>query len=89
MHIKKEGKVRKFRKIVQEKTFAGSCGRGREILYITERCVFRLVQVHEHSKLELMEVAPGVRLQEDILEQMDFRPIIQNVRTMDQRCFQP
>ena len=41
---------------------------GQEILYITERCVFRL----QKSGLELIEVYPGIDLQRDILDIIPF-----------------
>ena len=39
--------------------------------------------------LSLEEIAPGVDLQRDILDQMDFQPIIRKVRAMDPRIFRP
>ncbi len=50
----------------------------REILYITERAVFQLVK----EGLELIEIAPGIDLQKQILDQMDFAPIIRNPKPM-------
>ncbi|HSG72012.1 MAG TPA: acyl CoA:acetate/3-ketoacid CoA transferase, partial [Planctomycetaceae bacterium] len=47
---------------------------GREILYVTERAVFRLTL----QGLELVEIAPGIDLQTNILDQMDFVPIIRD-----------
>jgi propionate CoA-transferase len=58
--------------------------RGKQVLYITERCVFRLTA----DGLELTEIAPGVDLQKDILDKMDFRPIIHGQPAlMDARIF--
>ena len=65
-----------------------SCG-GREILYVTERCVFRLLEAEGGSKVELIEIAPGIRLQEDVLDLMEFKPVMRNVQLMDSRCFWP
>ena len=53
------------------------------MLYITERAVFALTP----EGVTLKEVAPGVDLQRDILDQMDFVPIIRNVKIMDMRIF--
>ncbi|WP_432467368.1 hypothetical protein [Agarivorans sp. Z349TD_8] len=54
------------------------------MLYITERAVFRLAA----ESLELIEIAPGVDLEKDILSQMDFKPQISvNLKLMDARIF--
>jgi propionate CoA-transferase len=52
--------------------------------YVTERCVFRLID----GGLELIEIAPGVDLQRDLLAQMDFEPAISpTLKAMDRRLF--
>lgn len=52
--------------------------------YITERAVFTL----KVDGLHLIEIAPGVSLQEDITDKMDFTPIISpNLKLMDERLF--
>ena len=56
----------------------------RRVLYITERCVFELTK----DGLALVEVAPGIDIEKDILAHMDFKPIINNPKTMDARIFQ-
>jgi propionate CoA-transferase len=57
---------------------------GKEVLYVTERCVFKLCP----DGLELIEIAPGIDLQRDILERMDFVPVMRDeVRFMDTRIF--
>lgn len=77
---------RKFVDHVEQITFCGkrAIENGQDILYVTERCVFRLVE----QGVELIEIAPGVDLQEDILQQMDFEPLISpDLKQMDSRIF--
>ena len=58
---------------------------GKSILYVTERCVFRLID----TGLELIEIAPGVDLQRDILDHMEFLPAIASkLKTMPAVCFE-
>ena len=57
LSIDQEGRSRKFTKKVQQKTFAASSANGREIMYVTERAVFKL---REGQGLELTELAPGM-----------------------------
>jgi propionate CoA-transferase len=73
LHIVSEGKITKFVSDVEQITFAGSqVSQNQKVLYITERCVFRLTDGH----MVLTEIAPGIDLQKDILDKMDFRPEI-------------
>lgn len=74
MEITTEGRMRKFVPSVGQISFNGAQARaaGREVTFVTERAVFRLTQ----AGLELIEIAPGVRLEEDVLDQMAFRPAI-------------
>jgi len=86
LRIVKEGQSRKFVQEVEHRTFSGkvAAAAGKEVLYITERCVFGL----RAEGLELLEIAPGVDLQRDILERMDFVPLMgDQVKFMDERIF--
>ena len=87
--ILQEGKACKFKKQVQEKTFAGCSQAGRQVLYVTERCLFRLIDSETGPQIQLIEVAPGIRIQEDVLDRMEFAPVVEKVGMMDQRCFLP
>jgi propionate CoA-transferase len=66
---------RKFVREVEHRTFSGreAWRRGQPVLYVTERCVLRL---HERG-LELVEIAPGLDLQRDVLAHMGFEPVIE------------
>ncbi|MFZ2974605.1 MAG: acyl CoA:acetate/3-ketoacid CoA transferase [Ferribacterium limneticum] len=86
LRILEDGKAIKFVDEVEHRTFSGpeAARRGKEVIYITERCVFKLTA----AGLELTEIAPGVDLQKDILERMAFRPIINGEPAlMDARIF--
>jgi len=57
---------------------------GQRVLYVTERCVFAL----RPEGLELIEVAPGIDIERDILALMDFKPVIRRDPVpMDGRIF--
>lgn len=76
------GKFKKFVKKVQQVSFSGpyAIEKGQEVLYVTERAVFKL----SPEGLVLTEIAPGVNLQKDILDMMEFSPIIpKDMKTMD------
>lgn len=85
LEIEQEGSIKKFLKQVEQITFAGKYIRPeQEVLYVTERCVFRL----ENGKMTIIETAPGISIERDILPHMDFEPAIAaDVRTMDERIF--
>ncbi len=88
LRITAEGKARKFVNEVEHKTFSGkvAVSRGQPVLYVTERCVFRLCA----EGLELIEIAPGIDIDRDILPYMDFKPVINEpVAFMDARIFRP
>lgn len=83
--IRQEGAVGKFKQAVEQITFSGEYAKeaGQEILYITERAVFRLTK----EGIELTEVAPGIDIEKDILAHMEFRPVMHDVKLMDERIF--
>lgn len=87
-----KGRTRKFIDEVEHRTYSGeyAARRGQEALFVTERCVFKLVIDGGMSGLELIEIAPGVDLERDILAQMDFKPAISaELKLMDARIFGP
>ena len=90
VHIDQEGRSKKFLRQVEQVTFSGDMAvqNGQQVIYITERCVFRL----KPDGLHLTEIAPGIDLQRDILDQMEFEPVIEYkdgaVPLMDLRIFQ-
>lgn len=85
--IRAEGASRKFLATVEQVTFSGrrAARLGQPVLYVTERCVFRL----RPAGLELLEIAPGVDLERDIIGCMGFAPIMEDVAEMDARIFRP
>ncbi|MBP9906063.1 MAG: acyl CoA:acetate/3-ketoacid CoA transferase [Rhodoferax sp.] len=90
LEILREGTQRKFVAEVEHRTFSAreAIRRGQEVLYVTERCVFRLVEVQGTPALELIELAPGIDLQRDILAQMDFLPQVSPVlKAMESALF--
>lgn len=84
--IRKEGRVKKFIKKVEQITFNGkfeSC-KNKKITIVTERAVLEL----RPAGPTLTEIAPGVDLQRDVLDQMEFTPIIaENLKVMDAKLF--
>jgi len=86
LKINNDGNEIKFVKNVQQITFSGEFAHKfhQEIMYISERAVFKLTT----EGLMLMEIAPGVDLQKDVLDKMEFKPLISpDLKTMDQRIF--
>jgi propionate CoA-transferase len=76
----------KFLDNVEQRTFSGqyAAAAGQPVLYVTERCVFRLTS----NGLELIEIAPGIDLQRDVLAHVGFKPIIDGEpKLMDERLF--
>ncbi len=85
LQILQEGTIRKFVDTVGQITFSGKYAPDtQEVLYVTERAVFRLID----HKLTLTEIAPGVDLEKDILANMGFRPAISpDLKQMDPAIF--
>ncbi len=88
LQVLQEGRDAKFVDEVTQLSFSGrySRERGQEVLYITERAVFRATD----GGLMLTEIAPGADLERDVLAHMGFRPLIAaDLKTMDERLFRP
>ena len=84
--ILEEGRFSKFVQAVGQITFSAEVARERNqaVLYITERCVFKLCP---DGGLELIEVAPGIDVDEHVLSQLPFAPTIGDVATMSPELF--
>jgi acyl CoA:acetate/3-ketoacid CoA transferase len=88
LDIVREGKSRKFVKEVEHVTFSGRQAKEQkqQVTYVTERCVVRL----EPDGLTVIEVAPGIDLEKQVLAQAECElEISPNLRTMDPRIFLP
>ena len=84
--INKDSNILKFVKKVEQVSFSGkdAINTGKSVKYITERGVFKLTE----KGLMLIEIAPGIDLEKDILNKMEFRPLIaDNLKVMDDRLF--
>jgi propionate CoA-transferase len=86
LQIVREGRSRKFLDHVEQITFSGhyAASVGQTVLYVTERAVFQLTR---EGGMELLEVAPGIDIERDILAHMDFVPRMDRVRPMDAGIF--
>ncbi len=85
--IKADGNIVKFVDSVYKVVFSGryALEEGKEVVYITERAVFKLTP----SGLALAEIAPGVDLERDVLSRMAFKPVVGGLEEMDRRIFRP
>ncbi len=84
--IDTEGEVQKFVKDVDQVTFSGEYAgkKGQPVLYVTERAVFELTP----GGVKLIEVAPGIDAQKDVIDKMGFTPEIADpLATMDPDLF--
>lgn len=85
--IVSEGRFEKMVPACEEITFsaAQALAQGQEVIYITERAVFRLTP----KGVMLCEVAPGIDIERDIIKQMGFTPLMaEDIKDMDERIFQ-
>ena len=85
VRIVTEGRIAKFVERIGQTTFSAdyALSRNQEVLYVTERCVFRL----DPGGLALIEVAPGIDVERDILSRLPFRPMIVGPKPMDPVIF--
>ncbi len=88
LRIEQDGKARKLVAEVEQVSFSGKRAReqGQSVLYVTERCVLRL----GNDGPEVIEIAPGVDLERDILRAAGFDlQAAENLKIMDAALFQP
>lgn len=88
LRIEKEGKVKKLVQEVEQVSFSGrrALAQGQDVTYVTERCVLRLTP----EGIVVTEIAPGVELQANILDQSEFPLIVSpQLKEMDARLFRP
>lgn len=80
LRIVHEGRIAKFVKSVEQISFSGAIAREeeRDVIFVTERAVFRL----QPEGIELIEIAPGIDIQRDVIDQMEFVPIVRDVGVM-------
>lgn len=86
LEITNEGAKKKFVNEIEHITFSGTYANkvGQPVLYITERAVFEL----RPEGVTLIEIAPGIDLEKDVLGQMEFKPhIADDLKIMDERIF--
>ena len=85
--IDSEGHSKKFVDTVQSLDFNADYSRelGQDVYYVTERAVFQLTD----EGMELIEIAPGLSLEKDVLSQMDFKPkISKDLKVIKSELFQ-
>lgn len=88
LRIDREGKIAKFVPKVDQISFSGKRARaqGQDVTYVTERCVIRLLD----QGLTVTEIAPGLDLTRDILDQAATPlQVAADLRVMDDRLFRP
>src|SRR5258706_1416862 len=88
LKILKEGRSRKFVKTAEHVTFSGRIGRVRRqsVTYVTERCVIDM----ERDGLVVREVAPGIDIKRDVLQQAEIPlRVAPDLKVMDAALFRP
>jgi propionate CoA-transferase len=88
VQILQEGNHKKFIDHVEQITFSGKyAARAKKpVLYVTERAVFQLID----GEVTLVEIAPGIDIDKDILAHMDYKPrIAKDLKTMPEEIFYP
>lgn len=84
--ILQEGKSKKLVEAVEHVTFSGRMAleRGQDVTYITERCVIKM----RPAGLTVTEIAPGIDLRRDVLEQAEFPLLVaDDLQTMPAALF--
>jgi len=88
LRIEREGRMQKFVPAVEQVTFSGRRAKlgGQDVTYVTERCVLQL----EPEGLTVVEIAPGIHLERDVLNQTEIPlRVSPDLRMMDSRLFSP
>ncbi|WP_163833533.1 acyl CoA:acetate/3-ketoacid CoA transferase [Spartinivicinus ruber] len=88
LRVIQEGRFQKLVKAVEHVTFSGRMGiqREQQVLYVTERCVMKLTP----EGIEVVELAPGIDLERDVLNQAGFElKVADHVKQMDAALFKP
>jgi propionate CoA-transferase len=86
--IRKEGRHQKFVPKLEQICYSASMAhaRGQVALFVTERAVFRIGD----AGLELIEIAPGLDPERDVIAHMGFQPAVsRDLKPMDPRIFEP
>jgi len=88
LQIDREGKINKFVDAVDQVSFSGSRAQSQkqDVIYVTERCVIKLTE----RGLVITEIAPGIDLQSDILDQAATELVVSDdCKIMDSNLFDP
>ncbi|MBB2200853.1 acyl CoA:acetate/3-ketoacid CoA transferase [Gluconacetobacter tumulisoli] len=86
--IEREGRIAKIVDQVEQVSFSGrrAVEQGQDVTYVTERCVMKLTP----AGLVVTEIAPGIDLRKDVLEQAETPlHVSPDLRIMDEDLFYP